>query len=109
MAIVTLDEVKAHLRVTDSAADPVLTVHIDVVEDYLARIGCAVDADPVPPALKGAALLGVQQIYAASGDVAVTKEQVTGIGGTEYDRTAADKILSAALDRLIASVREVKL
>lgn len=109
MALVTLAEVKAHLRIIGSDADGVLGVFIAAAGDYLGRIGCPVDADPPSPTLKAAALFGVQQMYAASGDIAETKEQVPGVATIEYDRNAADRILSAAVDRLVAAVREVAL
>lgn len=105
--IVTLDEAKGHLKVSGTAEDAEITLLIDATEDYLGRIGCPVDGDPLPPALKAAALLGLQGLWATRSDLAVKKDSVAGIGTFEMDPTAADKILTATIDRLVASVREV--
>lgn len=109
MAILTLAETKAHLQTTPKDEDEDLIMMIDAAEDYLGRIGCPVNADPLPPALKAAALIAVQQLYGAGPMVDLIRETVEGVGTQVFDRTAADRILSATLDRLVASVREVTL
>ncbi|MCM5558076.1 head-tail connector protein [Pleomorphomonas sp. JP5] len=107
VAILTLAEAKAHLKIAGNDEDGTLTLLVDAAEDYLGRIGCPVDADPLPPALKAAALLGVQALWATRSDLALKKDSVAGIGTFEMDQVAADKILTTTIDRLVASVREV--
>lgn len=109
MAILTLAEAKAHLKIAGNDEDETVSVLIDAAGDYLGRVGCPVDADPLPPVLKAAALIGVQQLYGVGPMVDVTREVVDGVGSQTFDRMAADRILSATVDRLVASVREVTL
>lgn len=109
MAVLTLDEAKAHLKIAGNDEDEAISVLIDAAGDYLGRIGCPIDAAPLAPSLKAAALIAVQQLYATRPQLALTRETVEGVGSLTFDHTAADRILSATLDRLVASVREVTL
>lgn len=109
VAVLTLDEAKAHLKIAGNDEDEALSVLIDAAGDYLGRIGCPIDADPLAPSLKAATLIAVQQLYATRPMVDVIRETVEGVGSQTFDHTAADRILSATIDRLVASVREVTL
>lgn len=109
MAVLTLDEAKAHLKIAGNDEDEAISILIDAAGDYLDRIGCPVDAGPLAPSLKAAALIAVQQLYGAGPMVDVIRDTVEGVGSQTFDHTAADRILSATLDRLVASVRVVTL
>lgn len=109
VAVLTLAETKAHLKIAGNDEDEAISILIDAAGDFLGRIGCPVDADPLAPALKAAALIAVQQLYATRPQLALTRDTVEGVGSQTFDHTAADRILSATLDRLVASVREVTL
>ena len=107
MAILTLAEAKAHLKIAGTDEDEAVSVLIDATEDYLGRIGCPVTADPVPASLKVAALVGVTMLYGQRPALSVSKEETTDIGSTEFNPAAAQRILAGTLDRLVASLREV--
>lgn len=62
--IVTLSEAKAHLRIDYDDEDSSLTGLIEAAESYLSGVGCDVAADPLPPALRQAALLLIGHWYA---------------------------------------------
>jgi hypothetical protein len=109
VAVLTLAEAKAHLQIAGNGEDEAISVLIDAAGDYLGRIGCPVDANPLAPALKAAALIAVQQLYATRPQLELTRETVEGVGSQTFDHSAADRILSTTLDRLVASVREVTL
>jgi hypothetical protein len=109
MALLTLAEAKAHLKIAGNDEDEAVSALIDATGDYLGRIGCPVAADPLPPVLKAAALIAVQQLYATRSALELTRDTVEGVGSQTFDRAAADRILSATVDRLVASVREVVL
>lgn len=90
MAVATLTEVKAHLRIEHDDDDAVLNGCLAAAEDYMARIGCPVAADPVPPVLRIAAIMLIAAWYDGNPDLA---------GGRK---------VPAGFDALIASVREVQ-
>lgn len=91
MAVVTLGEVKEHVRVDHFDDDGLLNGYIDAAVDYLARIGCHVDDDPLPIVIKQAALLLVGHWY-------TNREAV---------ESAASFELPLGFNALVASVREV--
>lgn len=62
MAIVTLAEAKAHLRVYDVADDTYITGLTEVAEDHLQAQGVAVAA-PVPASIRHAALLIIGHFF----------------------------------------------
>lgn len=61
--IVTLSEAKAHLRVEFTDEDTAIAGLIAAAESYLEGVGCDVAADPMPAALKQAALLLIAEWY----------------------------------------------
>lgn len=91
MAVVTLAEVKAHAYVEHDEDDGLFNGYIDAAVDYLARIGCLVDAEPLPAVLKQAALLLIGHWYA----------------NREAVNTASTSELPLGFNALVASVREV--
>jgi hypothetical protein len=107
MAILTLAEAKAHLKIAGTDEDEAVSVLLDATEDYLGRIGCPVTADPLPASLKVAALIGVTMLYGQRDRLSVAKDEVADIGSVEFNPIAANRILAGTLDRLVASLREV--
>lgn len=89
--IVTLAQAKAHLRVDFDDHDAVITALIDAAEDYLGRIGCPVDTDPIAPTVQQASLLLIGHWF----DNGSTVDS-----GTSHE-------VPFSVSALVASVREV--
>lgn len=67
MAIVTLDEMKAHVNVTQATDDLLLQHQIDAAQDHIeGTLGYSIadKYDPAPPALKQAVLMLAAHWYA---------------------------------------------
>lgn len=107
MAVVALADVKAHLRVTGSTDDTLLTSQIDAAESYLDKIGVAVAA-PIDPPVKQAVFLIVEGFYRATlTDHRLRAESVEGIGQDQYwSPETLDAARLRTVDRLIAPFRE---
>lgn len=64
MTIVTLDEAKQHLAITNDLQDALIDGMLAVATDASLRyIGGHPDSDPVPEVLRGAILMHVAAIY----------------------------------------------
>ena len=63
MSLITLDEVKTHLRIKQSLEDSALSMYIGAAEAHIANYTNQASA-PVNPATKAAALLIVGDLYA---------------------------------------------
>ncbi len=70
MSVVTLDEVKEHLRILDDADNALLARLIDVAEEFVEGFAGPLSgtADEVPAGLKQAILLAVEAEFSASDD-----------------------------------------
>ena len=91
--MVTLEEAKAHCRVIEDDFDGELQIAIDASVDHLRSIDIDVDADPLPPALKQAALMLVAHFFENKEAAHSVQTYVTPLG----------------VSRLIAPYREVSL
>jgi uncharacterized phage protein (predicted DNA packaging) len=65
VTFVSLDTVKAHLRISDDAEDALLTAYIAAAEDYIRTFTDSdwTDADSVPAGVTSACLLLVGDLY----------------------------------------------
>jgi uncharacterized phage protein (predicted DNA packaging) len=92
MSAVTLDDVKAHIRITHSSEDSYLQSLLDAAENYVASIGVVEDSPP-QPAIGHAILLLIGHWYA-------NREAAT---------EAPPKAIAFGVDTLLAPYREVNL
>ncbi|KQW23121.1 hypothetical protein ASC80_07395 [Afipia sp. Root123D2] len=92
MSAVTLDDVKAHIRISHSSEDSYLESLLDAAEGYVASIG-VVDESPPQPAIGHAILLLVGHWYQ----------------NRESAATEPPKAIAFGVDTLLAPYREVNL
>ena len=82
--MVTVDEAKAHLKVTDGAEDAVIDRLVQAATEFLTRIGVET-ADPMPRPVEQACLMLVRDFYEPiARDPALRGEAVEGIGSVSY-------------------------
>jgi uncharacterized phage protein (predicted DNA packaging) len=62
MAIVTLTEIKSHLRIDQSAEDALLNIYLDAAEDYIS-VFLNEPNFPQAPSIKAACLLIIGDLY----------------------------------------------
>ena len=62
MAILTLTEIKSHLRIDQSAEDALLNIYLDAAEDYISAF-LNEPSFPQAPAIKAACLLIIGDLY----------------------------------------------
>ncbi|OWJ78548.1 head-tail connector protein [Haematobacter genomosp. 1] len=91
--MISLDEAKLHLRITEDDLNAEIVQMIAAATDHLASIGITSSCDPVPPAVKRAALLLVDHFFQWSGRMG--------------DDTAPP--FPPVINRLIAPYREIAL
>jgi uncharacterized phage protein (predicted DNA packaging) len=92
MSAVTLDDVKAHIRIAHSSEDSYLQSLLDAAENYVASIGVVEDSPP-QPSIGHAILLLIGHWYS-------NREAAT---------EAPPKAIAFGVDTLLAPYREVNL
>lgn len=93
MAVLTLDEIKAHLRLDGSEEDAQLTLLSEAAEDYAAQyLGRALPwlddlgaPEPVPPSVRAALLLIVGDLY--------ENREGAFVGVSRVDNPTVDRLL----------------
>jgi len=107
MTAVALADVKAHLRVTDTVDDDLITSQVEAAEAYLGEIGVAI-ATPIAAPVQQAVLLIVEGFYRSTlASNAVRANSVEGIGSKQFwSPDLLDAARLKTVDRLIAPYRE---
>lgn len=94
MQILSLEEAKLHLRVTDNSENTVIQIYIDTAQDYImhvleGKLSSLEDSPPAwPPRLRLAALLLVGDYYENR------QAQVQSVNDLKRNRVADDLIFS---------------
>jgi len=91
--MITLAAAKEHLAIDHDEHDARITALIETASDHLCSIGVNIDRDPLPAAIRHAALLLVGHFY-MNAEAVVTRQSFA---------------LPLGVDRLIAPYREVSL
>ena len=67
--MITLAEAKEHLRIDHDDQDTLLSSQIAAATEYLAKLGCNTDVDPIPAPVRQAGILIVAALYDGNEDI----------------------------------------